>query len=99
MLAQNHIKDDAEHEKKIIEEGKDGEQRQESSMHNCCRCRGEAPSSAAASGDEMNGGGSDGEVGSGEEGVRDGRWRVGSGGGGRGAAPGGEGMKEQRRSG
>ena len=53
-------------------------------MHNCCRRRGEAPSSAAASGAEMNGGGSDGEVGSGEEGVRNGRWRGGSDGGGRG---------------
>ena len=36
----------------------------------------------------------DGEGGSGEEDVGDGRWRVGSVGGGRGAAaPGGEGMK------
>ena len=41
-------------------------------MRKCCRCRGEAPPSAAASGDEKNGGGMDGEGGSGEEGVGDG---------------------------
>ena len=68
-------------------------------MRKCCRCRGEAAPSAAASGDEMNGGEIDGEGGSGEEEVGDGRWRVGSGGGGRGAAaPGGEGMEPSRCS-